>query len=1383
MVSLVDDAPPRTQTPVAGLVAAADNAIVPSLMPEASTQQTDLQTLEDDYDARRAVFADLYRRSEAKVALLFSDDGSYNHDAIHALLRPPRPAGSGTGAGVGAGSGGVHPYLPPPATDHAPISEPPFKKAKRAIDEDNYDDDEDEEDGEDEDKAGGGGGGDGSSSVDGVNKSMSGPNGVVSSRPPGNGPPLQLLSPSKTGSSPVHSVGSPEKQPGKPYRDDRFTVSGTLTSTSSSLSQQQQQQSSLSQKAPQAKTSDDVRKELEEARNATEEAARRSFYTLFYTLENDRTAMLEQQQLEESEKQIQAEMEKNGPGGANGGAGANNHGTLSSANLGASSLTLKHLIARIDQKRDHVKATDAELRSLINEVRKNRSKWASEENVGQEELYEALEKVLSELKAHTEYSTPFLQRVNKREAPDYHLYVKQPMDLGTMTKKLKGLQYKSKAEFVHDLNLVWDNCLKYNRDAGHPLRRMANGMRKEAEKLIPLIPDLTIRSRAEVEAEERRKQNGGDDDGGDDSDDEPIMSSRGRKTGTKSVANKSRSTGGHASTGGTTTSAGASSGGGAADQKEGTPGGDHKPVLQLNGLLAKAGREGSEFGDGSNGFATPPIGGGGAGGSLTPLNNQHSGLGSSTGGDAMDLDAPSSVNGIAALNRALDEAADEAYEDEAYQIWKQVTKKDRALLAQQRYELFKGNKLNVDEPALLRSKAGMRWYLKSMKQAEAMGILGPGAAANADATVHGGGAGGDVGGGEVTSSLAASSGNKDGPTSSSSTSKPGDTTLAEGMEDDVEKVVPDYYEPTSIVPDIPTRLQWVEDDEGHVVNQNEEFLRMLPAGQFVAPPSRLAKRFDANMRQIQETRKVCSKISVVKQMQIQTQIYQNQFQRYDPEPFHEADVEPHFISGDGPFMAAETSRAALQRSVAKIFFHAGFEELQPSAMDAIADIAGDYFTKLCRTFNVYNEAEKRDAAGAWAARGARFQPRYTPEEVVLHTLYENGHDLDSLDAYAREDVERLGVKLGGIHDRMKAHLSDLLRPALQDGAGTAEAFHDGSEQFVGGDFAEELGEDFFGFKALGLDRELGLDILSVPLHLLQTRVRNQHAVDAPVDGVASAALFEAPEPLDPVTTANVVDEIGLVKNFFLAKLHANSDQPLVEDEDLPVKQRRPRPRLGATGKIVSPQKRAPKEQLAMAKRKKREMAAAAAAAAEASAGGGGGGGGPTGNASNAGPGSGGGGGSGGANGNGAPGTNGTPSGNGPSSGKHPASGPAPGDKVSPAKKQKTGPHTSVPVPHPGYSNGTGNGTNAASNLPNGTTTNGTPASASASASVPPASRPNAGTGAKVGTGPRPKAGSVAAVPAGGTENGERTQDQGSGSGSPSDDKEEGGLMSPESIER
>lgn len=317
-----------------------------TLVPEASD-------IEEDH--RRAHFADLFRKSESKIALLFSEDGSYNYDAIESWNRAPA----------------VITPLIPAATDDAPIQEPPLKKAKRMINEDDYDDDDDEDD-EDEDPA------------DAQGSPL---------KSKGAGENRQLLSPSKSGSSPIQSVSSPGKHTAR-AKDDASSQG-------------------------QVKTSEDARKELEEARIATEEAAKRSFHTLIYTLENDRTAMLEQQQLEESEKQLQAEMEKNtGPNSSQG--PGQSQGTLSSANLGASSLTLKHLIARIDQKRNQVRASDAELRSLMNEVRKNRSKWASEENVGQEELYEAAEKVLSELKAHTEYSTPFLQRVNKRDAPDYY---------------------------------------------------------------------------------------------------------------------------------------------------------------------------------------------------------------------------------------------------------------------------------------------------------------------------------------------------------------------------------------------------------------------------------------------------------------------------------------------------------------------------------------------------------------------------------------------------------------------------------------------------------------------------------------------------------------------------------------------------------------------------------------------------------------------------------------------------------------------------------------------------------------------------------------------------------------------------------------------------
>lgn len=80
--------------------------------------------------------------------------------------------------------------------------------------------------------------------------------------------------------------------------------------------------------------------------------------------------------------------------------------------------------------------------------------------------------------------------------------IKTPMDLGTVLKKLKQLAYKSKAEFVADLNLIWQNCFTYNGDPNHYLRKHAKAMQKKMLEMIPLIPDITIRDRAEVEAEE-----------------------------------------------------------------------------------------------------------------------------------------------------------------------------------------------------------------------------------------------------------------------------------------------------------------------------------------------------------------------------------------------------------------------------------------------------------------------------------------------------------------------------------------------------------------------------------------------------------------------------------------------------------------------------------------------------------------------------------------------------------------------------------------------------------------------------------------------------------------------------------------------------------------
>jgi len=201
-------------------------------------------------------------------------------------------------------------------------------------------------------------------------------------------------------------------------------------------------------------------------------------------------------------------------------------------------------------------------------------------------------------------------------------------------------------------------------------------------------------------------------------------------------------------------------------------------------------------------------------------------------------------------------------------------------------------------------------------------------------------------------------------------------------------------------------------------------------------------------------------------------------------------------SEEGPVMAPYVCRAALQRSVGKIFYHAGFEEFQPSALDAVTDIAAKFFQNLVASLGVYRETPKAKADVPVALPNGTltsWTPRFTQEEAVLHALHANGVDLESIETYVKDDVERLSTKLAGMHDRMRSYYAELLRPAMDNvGADGAGAFNDGSEQFVGGDFAEDIGEDFFGFKELGLDREFGLTF-SVPLHLLQNRVHNAYA--------------------------------------------------------------------------------------------------------------------------------------------------------------------------------------------------------------------------------------------------------------------------------------------------
>lgn len=332
-------------------------------------------------------------------------------------------------------------------------------------------------------------------------------------------------------------------------------------------------------------------------------------------------------------------------------------------------------------------------------------------------------------------------------------------------------------------------------------------------------------------------------------------------------------------------------------------------------------------------------------------------------------------------------------------------------------------------------------------------------------------------------------------------------------------------------------------------------------------------------------------------------MYHGQFQKFEPAALVEQDVKPHVMNDGGPIVSSEVVHAALKRAVGEAFFHAGFEEFQPSALEAATSLASDFFVKISRTLAEYLQTPKipvpKAVPGGSGQVEVTWRNRFTQEEMVLHTLHENGSDLEALEGYVKDDIDRSATKMMQMQDRMKAHLADSLRPALTDaGPDGSNAFNDGSEQFVSGDFADDYGEDFFGFRELGLVREFGLASLAVPLHLLQNRMHSAHQSQNPGYGLPfppnllkchktneigsnmSSNLPSAlppPAPLTPITVDNVDNLVGIVQQFFRDKLAANNNKPLIEDDDLPQKQRFPKPRLPPTGKISSPRKRPVRE--------------------------------------------------------------------------------------------------------------------------------------------------------------------------------------------------------------
>ncbi|XP_023665415.1 histone acetyltransferase KAT2B [Paramormyrops kingsleyae] len=78
-----------------------------------------------------------------------------------------------------------------------------------------------------------------------------------------------------------------------------------------------------------------------------------------------------------------------------------------------------------------------------------------------DQLYGTLKNILQHVKNH-QNAWPFMEPVKKTEAPGYYQVIRFPMDLKTMSERLKSRYYTTKKLFMADMQRIFTNCREYN---------------------------------------------------------------------------------------------------------------------------------------------------------------------------------------------------------------------------------------------------------------------------------------------------------------------------------------------------------------------------------------------------------------------------------------------------------------------------------------------------------------------------------------------------------------------------------------------------------------------------------------------------------------------------------------------------------------------------------------------------------------------------------------------------------------------------------------------------------------------------------------------------------------------------------------------------------
>ncbi|KAJ2788508.1 Transcriptional activator spt7 [Coemansia linderi] len=776
---------------------------------------------------------------------------------------------------------------------------------------------------------------------------------------------------------------------------------------------------------------------------------------------------------------------------------------------------MKNLAQFIDNHRDSVNLSTRELSHLLSEVRPKRTKWANDRRVGQVELYDALEHVLNELKNMGEASVPFHYQVKRKDAPDYLKVIKHPMDLAAMAKNLRNEVYNSKRQFFDHLQLIRDNCYTYNTEPGNYYRKSADALLAKARQLMEAVPDIVVREKS------NGMSNGG---GGDD-----VQTECGDESGNESQ--------------GARTIYGNREGSVMVDEGTPAPGLPEYSSFQSSTSVMRASVDDLGLFDGAASNApqlvSPPAP------PQQQLEQQRPKL------TALAQNIMLATSTSTATHIAISEVVEGYDVSLSEKIWRSKTRKQFALYLRQAEQDSTTSSLG-ERHAFKRTAEGMRAF-----DSAAHDTREPVSSVDIQA----------IGRSTDISNLCTIYLQAAGSSDAAEARRRNEELdwkrkewlqSVEDLDSHAWKFVSEC-EPAAGLPQLETLeeqagksgvLRWLNDDCEATVDEvlpgrapkdaehDQPSVEAYAAARF--PDNVMWRAMADNVECLKRIRSIDNNIwanrlnipvGMLQRGPTGNEAARARGQRNADELGHLSvrDIHGDYATQSDPPQRLEldssSARQLLQRTNAFMLAHVGFEAATSSALTTMSDFFIDFVTNLGRTLRSYSDKHGRTMSS---------------EAILAHSLYANGvEDLSELEYYMRGEVGKHSNKLLDLRKKISKSYQDTMADGRLDAAAPPDvSVLESDETFITGSLngLGDLGEDFFGFKELGLDKEFGLEQLTVPQRLWHGK-NAAVATDADVQVAPEEVLaYPKPEPWSPVVTPH--GQIGLIHQFLCEKLRA-----------------------------------------------------------------------------------------------------------------------------------------------------------------------------------------------------------------------------------------------------